>query len=153
MTRNRCVFAAVVILALVLTLSACGQTKPHGTAQVCFADEVDKAAYKSMDEKIIDQGGDMVAIFTDGLLQNLVLEYGQMDMDGIQFTPEEKIFELPLLTDDHLLTVKTYFWDVNPTLRLSFNGAEGREEYFLFQSGKDGSILLLPADDFLSPKA
>ena len=153
MITKRGIFAVILTMALVLVFSACGQTKPHGKAQICFADEIDKTAYKSVEEIIIDEEGNMVAIFTDGLLQNLVLEYGQMDADGIQFIPEEKIFDRPQLADDHLLAVKTYFGDVNPTLRLSFDGAEGREEQFLFQSGEDGSIFLMPVDDFLSPKA
>ena len=153
MMRKRGVFAAIVILVLILAPSACSQTQPHGKVQIAFADEIDKAAYKSMDEKIIGKEDDMAAIFTDGLLQGLVLEYGEMDMEGIQFAPDEKIFDLHQLTDDHRATVKTYFGDVDPTLRLSFDGAESREEYFLFQSGEDGSTLLLPADDFLSPKA
>ena len=66
--RKRSIFAVILTTALVLAFSACSQIKSNDKAQVCFADEVDKAAYESVDEKIIGEDGSILLIPADDFL-------------------------------------------------------------------------------------
>lgn len=140
-------------LLVMLTLFACSSAsgsstvqsvpaQPSGTLLVSQADAIDPNGFDQVFTAMLDPDGEHIALHTDGLLQDFALEFGNMDDTGMVFQPEYTIFSAKQFTADTLICLNTYFSDTMPTLRVSFTGAEGSQVLYLFQSGKDGSILL-----------
>lgn len=114
-----------------------------GTLSADHLDHVDADRFGRVIEAAVDAEGEQVALYTDDVLEDVVVEQGTMDPEGEVFTPEHELLRVKKLTSDMLLVIHTYFTDTVPTLRVQYTGANGPEWRYLFQSGKDGSILLL----------
>lgn len=111
---------------------------------VCLDWELDKSAYQNRAEITLDEDGAVVCITTGKELTDIVLEYGNWDMDGVVFTPEQKIFFSESMSPETILVLHTYFSDVMPNIRITYKTKSGTEfSHFLFQSGMDGSIMLM----------
>lgn len=111
---------------------------------VCLDWELDMSAYQNRAEITLDEDGAVVCITTGKELTDIVLEYGNWDMDGVVFTPEQKIFFSESMSPDTILVLHTYFSDVMPNIRITYKTKSGTEfSHFLFQSGMDGSIMLM----------
>ena len=56
------------------------------------------------------------------------------------------------LQDGETILLRTWFGDVFPTLKIGWRGSGAqREEFLLFQSGKDGSLVMLPDETAFLP--
>ncbi len=116
--------------------------EPAGTLKADLLQNVDPDKFGQTYQITIDAKGEKVALYTDGMIHDLLIEYGSMGLEDNAFTPEYTVFSAKSMSPDSLIIICTYFPDLLPNLRVQYTGAEGNITRFLFQSGKDGSILL-----------
>lgn len=124
------------------TPSTTALPEPAGTLKADLLQNVDPAKFAQTYQMTIDAKGEKVALYTDGMIHDLLIEYGSMGPEDNTFTPEYTVFSAKSVSSDSLIIICTYFPDVLPNLRVQYTGAGGSITRFLFQSGKDGSILL-----------
>ena len=64
--------------------------------------------------------------------------------NGFGFYDDGTLWYASAMADGETLLVRAWFGDVVPTLKIGWTNARGsREEYLLFQSGKDGSLVMM----------
>lgn len=114
-----------------------------GTVEAVLAQDVDLDSFSQFAEAPLDADGEQVVLFTDGLVTNLTLELGEWDPDGIQFMPKATIFAASTLSPGDAVMLMTMFSDTMPHLRMRYSSGGTEYTYFLFQSGMDGSIVLI----------
>ena len=111
-----------------------------GTVEAVLAQDVDLDSFTQFAEAT---EGEQVVLYTDGMVTNVTLEYGSWDMDGVHFYPKATVFAANTLTPGDAIMLQTMFSDTMPHLRLRYTSGGEEYTYFLFQRGKDGSILLM----------
>lgn len=114
-----------------------------GTVEAILAQDIDLDNFSQFGEAILEEDGEHVVLYTNGLVENLTLELGQWDSDGISFFPTATVFAADTLTPGDAVLLYTMFADVMPHLRLRYTSGGTEYRFFLTQSGKDGSIILL----------
>lgn len=114
-----------------------------GTVEAVLAQDVDLDSFTQFAEATMDAEGEQVVLYTDGMVTNLTLEQGSWDMDGTHFSPKATVFAANTLTPGDAIMLQTMFSDTMPHLRLRYTSGGEEHTYFLFQSGKDGSIILM----------
>lgn len=114
-----------------------------GTVEAVLAQDVDLDSFSQFAEAILEDDGEHVVLHTQGLVENLTLEIGQWDTDAIYFLPQAVIFTANTLTPGDAILLYTQFSDTMPHLRLTYTSGGTEYRYFITQSGKDGSIILM----------
>lgn len=122
------------------------QTAP-GIVEACLVQDVDLDSFSQFAEVTLDAEGEQVALFTDGLVTNLTLEIGQWDESGTDFYPKATIFAVNTLSPGDAVMLQTMFSDTMPHIRMRYLSGGTEYSCFLFQSGMDGSIILLSDSD------
>ena len=61
------------------------------------------------------------------------------------FWENETLLYISSLADGERFALRTWIPDVLPTLQIRYTGASGEQTFLIFQSGKDGSLVLLDA--------
>lgn len=113
-----------------------------GTVQASQLDAIDLEDFTQITEAIIDPDGEMVFLYTDGLVWDVHIQVGTWDATGTEFTPTYTALLSHALSPGDAAMVQTLFSDTEPTLRLTYTTGGESVTYYLSQSGKDGSILL-----------
>ncbi len=156
---KRTISSILMASILLLMLAGCNQApeesksqaeppQPSSTLHADHLSAVQEDQFDRVFQTVIDPEGEHVALYTDGLLKDFVVEQGTMDADAVTFHPDHPLFRARELDADTLLILYTYFTDTVPTLRVSYTGPDGPEQCYLFQSGKDGSILMIAEQDW-----
>lgn len=117
-----------------------------GGAGVIMADlfkESDLNRFEQFSNVIIDEEGESVLLYTNGLVYDLTLEYGSCYDDSMQFVPISTVFAASSMAANEAIMVRLFIPDVMSNLRLTYTTDAGTTQKYIFQSGKDGSILLL----------
>ena len=114
-----------------------------GTVNAVLAQDVDLDSFTQYAEAALDPDGEQVVLYTDGMVTNLTLELGAWDESGSYFSPKATVFAANTLTPGDAIMLQTMFSDTMPHLRLRYTSGGEEYTYFLFQSGKDGSIILM----------
>ncbi len=114
-----------------------------GTVEASLFSNTDPEQFDQFAEIILEKDGESVLLHTEGLVYDVFIEYGTWNMDGTIFSPTSTVFAASSLTPYDGILLQTYFPDVMPNLRLSYTTDSGIVQKYIFQSGKDGSILLL----------
>lgn len=114
-----------------------------GTIDATLFGQTDPDQFEQFAEVIIDKEGEAVLLHTEGLVYDVTIEYGTWDSEGTVFTPTTTVFAASSLTPYDGVLVQVYFPDVMPNLRLTYASEDGTIQKYIFQSGKDGSILLV----------
>lgn len=114
-----------------------------GVVNACLAQDVDLDRFTQFAEVPLDPDGEQVVLYSDGLVTELKLEIGSWDMEGTMFIPASTVFAASSLTPGDAIMLSTMFSDTMPHIRMTYTSAGEEYTYFLFQSGKDGSILIL----------
>ena len=73
----------------------------------------------------------------------MMLEYGSWSYDGTVFYPSNTVFAASNLSFSEAIVLRLFIPDVMPNMRLTYTTDEGTTQKYIFQSGEDGSILLL----------
>ncbi len=114
-----------------------------GTLSAMLSSGVDSSRFSQVMEVVQDAEGEQVALWSDGEITDLRIDFGLMDPEGISFCPSGPGFTASSLSADQLILLRLYFSDTSPSVRIQYTGAQGEIVRYLFQSGKDGSILML----------
>jgi len=91
----------------------------------------------------LHEQGQQIFLHCDGIVRDVVLEYGFWDESGTNFTAECTVFATYTLTPGDGIMIQADIPDAAPNLRLSYRSGDQIISNFVSQSGKDGSILLL----------
>ena len=126
-----------------VTLPPETQAPADGVVKVSRAAEVDLSGFATPVELLLEEDGEQVALYVEGQITGFVLERGSWDENAVHFIPEETLFLAQEMGNHALLLITTQFGDALPHLRVTYTGAEGEIQRYLFQSGEDGSILLV----------
>lgn len=114
-----------------------------GTVTAQLWNEADQTGFEQFYNVSIDDQGEAILLSTNGLVYDLTLEYGSWDMDGMVFYPSSTVFAASSLSYSDAVILHLYIPDVMSNMRLTYTTNEGVIQKYIFQSGKDGSILLL----------
>lgn len=114
-----------------------------GTVTAQLWNEADQTGFEQFYNVSIDDQGEAILLSTNGLVYDLTLEYGSWDMDGMVFYPSSTVFAASSLSYSDAVILHLYIPDVMSNMRLTYTTNEGAIQKYIFQSGKDGSILLL----------
>lgn len=90
-----------------------------------------------------DPDGEGVLLFADVALTDVTLEFGSWNQDCTEFQPESLLLFHSELAVGEAVWLHTYFSDVLPNIRLTYTAEGISYTCFLFQSGMDGSIILM----------
>lgn len=99
--------------------------------------------YQQFSEVLQDSDGVEILLSTDGAVADIRLEYGGWNDAGTEFIPSAVIFACDGISEDSAIIVQCQLPDVMPVLRLHYVSQGVPYSRYIFQSGKDGSILLL----------
>lgn len=114
-----------------------------GTVTAQLWNEADQTGFEQFYNVSIDDQGEAILLSTNGLVYDLTLEYGTWDMDGMVFCPSATVFAASSLSYSDAVILRLYIPDVMSNMRLTYTTDEGTIQKYIFQSGMDGSILLL----------
>ncbi len=90
-----------------------------------------------------DENGDGVSLFAGATLYNVSVKMGHWTLTN-KFVDDKVLLAANRLTEKDLLLIYAQIPDVLPNLRLSASCGDGQtRSYYVFQSGKDGSIILI----------
>ncbi|MBR0219742.1 MAG: hypothetical protein IJQ33_11115 [Clostridia bacterium] len=102
------------------------------------------AAGMQFSDLVVDEDADPFVIVPLREMTGFALEYLDWDFCTMEPTVLMTVYSAAVLSPGDNLRVSCYFEDVMPNLRLRYTDAEGEAQcFFLFQSGRDGSLLLL----------
>lgn len=106
-------------------------------------DQISTSTYRQIIPVTLYPKGERVAIFSSTTLYNVEITQGDWTEEN-QFVPQKTILVANSLTEDDLILISADIPDTAPNLRITtqISPTESRT-YFISQSGKDGSILLL----------
>lgn len=114
----------------------------EGDIRAALLEEANLDAFSQIAELVLDPEGQMVFLSTDGLVWDVQLEVGTLDLTGTEFTPAYTALLSHALSPGDAIMVQLQFNDAEPMLRLTYHTKAGRITRYITQSGKDSSILL-----------
>lgn len=114
-----------------------------GTVEAELFGQTDPSQFEQFAEVVIDKEGEAILLHTEGLVYDVTIEYGAWNSEGTVFTPSATVFAAGSLTPYDGVLLQAFIPDVMPNLRLTYTSEEGTIRKFIFQSGMDGSILLV----------
>lgn len=114
-----------------------------GVINAELLDDAQRTDFEQFYDVSIDDEGETILLSTNGLVYDLTLEYGSWDMDGMVFYPSATVFAASSLSFSEAVTLHLFIPDVMSNMRLTYTTDEGTIQKYIFQSGEDGSILLL----------
>ena len=91
----------------------------------------------------LDKDATQFALYTDGLIKNFTITKVSMDFDTLKYKDEEQIFSLDTFDTDTAVVIRTFFSDTASHLKVTYTTDTGTIVRYLYQSGKDDSILLI----------
>lgn len=103
----------------------------------------DQTQFEQFYDVFIDDEGETILLSTNGLVYDLTLEYGSWNSDGTVFYPSATVFAASSLSFSEAVILQLSIPDVMSNMRLTYTTDEGTIQKYIFQSGEDGSILLL----------
>lgn len=102
------------------------------------------AAGMQFTDLVVDGEADPFVLIPLREMRSFALEYLDWDFDTMEPTVSMTLYASAILAPGGNLRVFCYFEDVMPNLRVRYTDAEGEEQcFYLFQSGRDGSLILL----------
>lgn len=96
---------------------------------------------------VYDEDAEPITLVPYRDMEAFSLEYVEWDDDTFTVSRATPLYVADPLSPGDNLNIFCWFADVMPNLRIRYTDAEGNARCFLiFQSGRDGSLLLLPED-------
>ncbi len=95
-----------------------------------------------------DEDAEPITLVPYRELKDFALEYVEWDDEAFTVSQAMPLYTTSPLSPGDNLNIYCYFEDILPSLRIRYTDAEGNARcFYLFQSGRDGSLLLLPEDE------
>lgn len=102
------------------------------------------AAGMQFTDLIVDEDAEPIVLISLREMTDFALEYLDWDFCTMEPTVLMTLYAATNLAPGNNLRVSCYFEDVMPNLRVRYTDTEGEAQcFYLFQSGRDGSLLLL----------
>ena len=114
-----------------------------GVVNATLWTEAAQTDFEQFYDVTIDHEGEVILLSTNGLVYDLTLEYGYWDSEGTVFYPTATVFAASSLSFSEAVILRLFIPDVLSNMRLTYTTDEGTIQKYIFQSGMDGSILLL----------
>lgn len=99
------------------------------------------SSYSSM-RVVRSDAGEHFFLTTDKPIYNVRLTFGTTDADFTQYVPVRDIYAANRMTPDDCLAIASYIPEIIPDLMLSYVSGGQTFEFFICQSGMDGSVYL-----------
>lgn len=120
------------------------QVYSQGNLSAVLFHEADPTLYASLTEVILEPQGAPFLLTTDDLIYDVTITQGYWDYTGTRFIPEATVFTADRMTPGNAIMVQAYIPDVMSNLQITYTSGDQTITVYLFQSGEDGSALLLP---------
>ncbi len=88
-----------------------------------------------------------IVLTAHGRVEDLSVRRVSMSWDDFTYLPGELLWSGSSLENGETLVISNQIPDVCATLSLTYTGWEGEQTFYLFQSGKDGSLVLQSQSD------
>lgn len=118
------------------------QDTAGGTLSVTAFEQADLAQFTQLSELILQEGYQKVLLHADTSVTDVRITTGSWSKDGTVYTPEATVFAAAGLTPGDAVMIEADISDVAPSICISWQSGTETFTKYLFQSGKDGSILL-----------
>ncbi len=119
-------------------------SQPAGNADFRVSYYQGGAAGMTFTDMVVDEDADPIVLIPLREMRSFALEYVDWDFDTMESTVAMTLYASAILAPGDNLRVSCYFEDFMPNLRVRYTDAEGEAQcFYLFQSGRDGSLLLL----------
>lgn len=119
-------------------------SQPAGNADFRLDFYQGGAAGMMFTDMVVDEDADPIVLIPLREMKNFALEYLDWDFDTMAPNVAMTLYAATYLSPGNNLRVSCYFEDVMPNLRVRYTDAEGEAQcFYLFQSGRDGSLMLL----------
>ncbi len=106
------------------------------------------AAGMQFTDMVVDEDAEPVVLIPLREMTDFALEYLDWDFESMEPTVSMTLYAAAILSPGENLRVSCYFEDIFPNLRVRYTDGEGEEQcFYLFQSGRDGSLMLLTEDE------
>ena len=98
---------------------------------------------------VVDEDADPFVLIPLREMRGVMLEYLDWDFDTMEPTVAMTLYAAAVLSPGGAVPrVSCYFEDIMPTLRVRYTDQDGEAQcWYLFESGRDGSLLLLTEDE------
>lgn len=110
--------------------------------QVSRFDEIDPDDFTQIAETIIDPDGEMVFLYTDGLVWDVQIQVGTLDAGRTAFSEIYTALFSHTLSPGDAIMVQTLFSDTTNVIRLTYNTNTGTVTRYLSRNESNGAILL-----------
>lgn len=111
-----------------------------------LADGKDISTFEQIIEAILDPHGDRILLYSNKTVQRLTITHGSWTPDGLYFQPEYVIFRATGTSADKAFVVRMSIPEMLPDLMVSYETADGVQNYYISMSGEDNTVLLLPVE-------
>lgn len=126
------------------------QYPPQGAVAGSFGLWFDLDGDISFEDVVVDEDADPIILYPDPGVRDFVLEEVVWDEETMTIEGAKPLYQAEEFTGAESLRIFCYIPDVLPTLRVRAVNAQGEAEcWYIFQSGRDGSLLLLSESDVL----
>lgn len=123
------------------------QAEAKVTCHLDDALEKNKADFSRIESIVIDKGGREMLFWADQKLDGIKLSAVSYEDSSDSYIENNVLFESDALDTGEALSITAYLPDVMSNLRVSFSFSGKQYAYLLADSGKDGSLLLLPDEN------
>lgn len=123
------------------------QTRSGGSADMSAAITEKAVSDSTVGSVVLDEAGEKITLTAKGSLYGVKLSHAvYSETNGsFTFTPGGTVLYFSDLASGQSIGVQTSIPDTIPNLMISWRAADGTQsKYLITQSGKDGSILLIP---------
>lgn len=111
-------------------------------AELFTVDQLDN--YDVFSEVTVDKGAVKTLLHTDSSVYDVRIETGSWSANGEIFIPEHTVYAAYALSADAAIMVESEIPDALPRLRITYQTGGRSVTRYLTDSGKDGSIFLIP---------
>ena len=91
---------------------------------------------------VLSEFGERFYFTTDATVSNVRLTRGMSNFETLEFTPTSVVYALNRMTPSDSIAVTAYLPEILPDLMLSYTSGGAEYEFFICQSGYDGSVFL-----------
>lgn len=104
--------------------------------------EHDLDRFTQFSEVVLDNSGNKSLLYTEGVVNQIMIETGSWDANGTEFIPEYTVFAAYSLTPGDAIMVESAAANKLPNLRLSYSTADGTvHSYIVFEGEPQKPVL------------
>lgn len=110
------------------------------------AEDADISKFEQLMEVVLHPQGKQVLLYSDRTVRGLTITSGSWTPDGLYFLPDYVIFSATGVSNEKAIIVRMAIPDMLPELMVSYETADGVENYYLSKNSETGFISLLAVE-------